>query len=262
MSARSQFPTCHSPNQRKTTQGWEVQKTRFGGFFVVSVVWVKSLSTINNCMKPYTYLIKHRPTGKVYYGFRGANKVDPHEDLWKNYFTSSKKVLNLIKETGIDSFDFEIRKVFDTKEEAILWETRVLRRCNVLHDDRWLNANIAGYIAPTEEVRRKMSIAQRNRVTSEETKQKLSAVQKGKPKKSKVYQSPEYRALMSKLKSGVNNPMYGKGCTPERAARISEAKKGKQVAHNKGKTMSEEQKAVRNAKRLATLAAKKNQIKL
>ena len=40
-------------------------------------------------MKPYTYLIKHRPTGKVYYGFRSANKVDPEQDLWQHYFTSS-----------------------------------------------------------------------------------------------------------------------------------------------------------------------------
>jgi hypothetical protein len=48
---------------------------------------------------------------------------------------------------------------------------------------------------------------------------------------------------MSKLKSGENNPMYGKGCTPERAANISAAKKGK-PAKNKGVPMSEEQKAI------------------
>jgi hypothetical protein len=209
-------------------------------------------------MKPYTYLIKHRPTGKVYYGFRSANKVDPHEDLWKSYFTSSKKVINLIKETGVDSFDFEIRKIFDTKEEAILWETRVLRRCNVLHDDRWLNANIAGYILPTDEVRKKMSISRTGKVTSELTKKKLSEVQKGKPKKSKVYQTPEYKALMSTIKSGPGNGRYGKEVSEETRRRISEAKKGKQVAHNKGKPMSEEQKA----KIRATFAAKKNQIKL
>jgi hypothetical protein len=205
-------------------------------------------------MKPYTYLIKHRPTGKVYYGFRGANKVEPHEDLWKNYFTSSKKILNLIKETGADSFDYEIRKIFDTKEQAILWETRVLRKCNVLHDDRWLNANIAGYILPTDEVRKKMSMTRRGKVTSELTKQKLSEVQKGKPKKSKVYQSSEYKALMSTLKSGAGNGRYGKEVSEETRRRISEAKKGKQVAHNKGKPMSEEQKA----KIRATLVAKKS----
>ena len=209
-------------------------------------------------MKPYTYLIKHRPTGKVYYGFRGANKVEPHEDLWKHYFTSSKKVQSLIKETGVDSFDYEIRKIFDTKEQAILWETRVLKKCNVLHDDRWLNANVAGYNIATDEVRQKMSMSRRGKVTSELTKQKLRDVQKGKPKKSKAYQTPEYKALMSRLKSGAGNARYGKEVSEETRRKISEAKKGKQIAHNKGITMSEEQKAARNAKRLATIAAKKN----
>ena len=163
----------------------------------------------------------------------------------------------MIKETGPDSFDYEVRKIFDSKEQAVLWETRVLRKCNVLHDDRWLNANIAGYIIATDEVRQKMSMTRRGKVTSELTKQKLRDVQKGKPKKSKAYQSPEYKALMSTLKSGPGNGRYGKVVTEETRRRISEAKKGKQVAHNKGTIMSKEQIIVRNAKRLATIAAKK-----
>ena len=80
-------------------------------------------------MQPYTYLIRHQPTGKVYYGFRSANKVEPHNDLWKHYFTSSPGVQKLIEETGVDSFDVEIRKTFDTKEASVAWETRVLHRC-------------------------------------------------------------------------------------------------------------------------------------
>jgi hypothetical protein len=203
-------------------------------------------------MKPYTYLIKHRPTGKVYYGFRSANKLDPHEDLWKHYFTSSPRVQQLIEETGADSFDIEIRKVFKIKEQASAWETRVLNRCKVLHDDRWLNQNIAGYIVPTEESRKKISSFHKDKPKTDQHKQNLSKSQKGKPKLNSKNQTPEYRALMSKLKSGSNNPMFGKGCTPERAAKIGAANKGK-VPINKGKPMSEEQKA----KIRATIAAKK-----
>ena len=44
--------------------------------------------------------------------------------------------------------------------------------------------------------------------------------------------------------------MYGKGCTPERAANISAAKKGK-PAKNKGVPMSEEQKALIRATKAA-----------
>jgi hypothetical protein len=189
-------------------------------------------------MKPYTYLIKHRPSGKVYYGFRCANRVEPHEDLWKHYFTSSPKIQQLIEETGADSFDTEIRRVFETKEQAVAWETRVLTRCKVLHDDRWINQNVAGYIVPTEESRKKISNFHKNKPKSEEHKEKI---RQGNIGKKKPPRSEEYRALMSKLKSGSNNPMYGKGCTPERAAKIGAANKGK-VPINKGQAMSEEQK--------------------
>jgi hypothetical protein len=141
-------------------------------------------------MKPYTYLIRHRPTNRVYYGMRTANKVEPEQDLWHHYFTSSPKVQQLIEETGQDSFDVEIRQVFETREQAIAWETRVLRRCRVLEDDRWINQNVAGYIVPTEESRRKISEFHKDKPKSDEHKQNLSLSQKGKPKKSTVYQTP------------------------------------------------------------------------
>lgn len=201
-------------------------------------------------MKPYTYLIRHRPSGKVYYGYRSANRVDPVDDLWKHYFTSSPGVQRLIEETGAESFDTEIRQVFETKEQASNWETRVLHRCKVLHDDRWLNQNIAGYIVPTEESNKKISDFHKDKPKSDKHKQNLSKSQKGKPKANSKNQTSEYRALMSKLKSGENNPMYGKGCTPERAAKIGAANKGK-VPINKGVPMSEEQKALIRATKAA-----------
>jgi hypothetical protein len=151
-------------------------------------------------------------------------------------------VQQLIEETGQDSFDVEIRRVFETKEQAVVWETRVLRRCKVLHDDRWINQNVAGYIVPTEESRKKISDYHKDKPKTEEHKKNLSESQKGKPKLNSKNKTPEYRALMSKLKSGPNNPMYGKGCTEERARKIGEANKGK-IPINKGVPMSEEQKA-------------------
>lgn len=197
-------------------------------------------------MKPYTYLIRHRPTGKVYYGFRCANRVDPQEDLWKHYFTSSPKVQELIEETGVDSFDTEIRRVFETKEQAVSWETRVLSRCKVLHDERWINQNIAGYIVPTEESRKKISNYHKDKPKSEEHKEKI---RQGNIGKKKPPRNEEYKSLMSKLKTGKGNARYGVEVSEETRRKISEAKKGKQVAHNKGVPMSEEQKAkIRAAK--------------
>jgi hypothetical protein len=165
-------------------------------------------------MKPYTYLIKHRPSGKVYYGFRCANQVEPHEDLWKQYFTSSPGVQQLIKTTGVDSFDVEVRRVFETKEQAVDWETRVLTRCKVLHDDRWLNQNVAGYIVPTEESRKKISDFHKDKPKSDEHKQKLSNSQKG----SKRLWSKQN---LPKDTKGENNGMYGKHHSEETKSKIS-----------------------------------------
>jgi len=192
-------------------------------------------------MNPYTYIIKHKPTGKLYYGYRGANKVEAQEDLWKNYFTSSKKVKELIEQDGADSFDFEIRKVFETQEQASDWERKALRRLKVLYNDKWLNQNIAGHVVQTEESRRKISERFKGIPLTEEHKRKVSEAQKGKPKKSKVYQSKEYRENMSRLKSGKLNGRYGLEVSEETRNKISQANKGR-PAHNKGKPMSEEQK--------------------
>lgn len=164
-------------------------------------------------MKPYTYLIRHRPTNRVYYGMRTANKVEPEQDLWQHYFTSSPKVQQLIEETGRDSFDVEVRQVFETREQAVAWEIKVLRRCGVLEDDRWINQNVAGYIVPTEESRRKISDFHRGKSKSEDHKQNLSQSQKGSSR-------PWAAQNLPKDTKGKNNGMFGKKHSEETKAKI------------------------------------------
>lgn len=89
-------------------------------------------------MNPYTYFLFHIPTQKAYYGARWANDCHPN-DLWRKYFTSSPIIKDLIISYGKDSFYYEIRKVFNSKEEAILWESKVLRRLKIKTNDKWLN---------------------------------------------------------------------------------------------------------------------------
>jgi hypothetical protein len=239
------YPICLSADRQRLFI--KPKKTHFGGFFVDNntqtcyCYWGDCIEKLNNSMKPYTYLIKHRPSGRVYYGYRSANKVDPDDDLWKHYFTSSPNVQQLIEETGVDSFDVEIRRVFETKEQASNWETRVLRRCQVLADKRWINQNIAGYIVPTDESRKKISDYHKGKPKTEEHKEKIRFSNIGK-NKGRI-QTEEHRRKNSEANKGVNNPRYGKEVSEETRRKISEAKKGKQVAHNKGVPMSEEQKA-------------------
>jgi hypothetical protein len=58
-------------------------------------------------MIPFTYLVKHVPTNRYYYGVKIKKGCHPY-DLWTKYFTSSKKVKGLIKRYGKKSFIFEI----------------------------------------------------------------------------------------------------------------------------------------------------------
>lgn len=61
----------------------------------------------------------------------------------------------------------------------------------------------------------------KGRVCTTETRQKLSAVSKGKPK------SEEHRQKISAAKIGENNPMYGKKLSEETKQKMSAASKGK-----------------------------------
>jgi hypothetical protein len=195
-------------------------------------------------VKPYTYLVKHKVTGKAYYGSRCQNVTKfnrtPAEDFWNHYTTSSENINNIIATEGKDAFDYEIRRTFNSVEEMANWETRVLTRSRVLErQDRWMNGNVAGYKIVTEAGSKKISETHKDKPKSAEHKKNLSLSQKGKPKN--YVQTEEHRRKNSEANSGKNNPMFGKGCTPERAANISAAKKGK-PAKNKGVPMTEEQK--------------------
>jgi twinkle protein len=70
--------------------------------------------------------------------------IKPENDFTLDSILESVKQLKL--KHGVDSFEWQIRKIFDTAEQAILWETKVLRRAKVLkRQDIWYNANVAGY---------------------------------------------------------------------------------------------------------------------
>lgn len=91
----------------------------------------------------YTYFLTHLPTGLKYYGVRKSS-LPPENDLWIRYFSSSQRVKQLINEYGKDSFTFEIRKTFQSFDNAQNWEAEVLSRLKVTKRKDWLNFNIRG----------------------------------------------------------------------------------------------------------------------
>ena len=95
----------------------------------------------------FTYYIYNRITNQHYYGARWKTGCHPN-DLWNTYFTSSKKVKQLIKEHGKESFDVQIRKIFDTREQCQLWEQKVLTKLKVKTREDWLNIAIGAPPTP------------------------------------------------------------------------------------------------------------------
>jgi hypothetical protein len=200
---------------------------------------------------PYTYLLKHKPTGKFYYGCRFAEGCHPSE-FWNTYKTSSKYVKELLEQYGSDSFEYEIRKTFSDKNSARVWETKVLKKLNVVHRNDFLNMTDNISISPeaaakgrkgkfgmfknsqkqidaikkantglkrSDEVKKKMSEAHKGNPTwnkgipaSEETKRKMAEARIGR-KQPKEY-ADKMRVALTGRKLYVNELGQKKFCFP------------------------------------------------
>ena len=181
-------------------------------------------------MIPFTYLVKHMPTNRYYYGVRFRKKCNPN-DLWTKYFTSSKKVKGLIKRYGKKSFQFEIRKTFKTAQQAMAWEFKVLRRMKVVGRKDFLNQSDNKRIDP--KLLSKMRKGKGNPMygvkMSKEHKKKIknTLIRRYKimvhPSKGRKH-TPAFLRFLSKLNSGKNNPMYGKKLSKEARKKMSIAK--------------------------------------
>lgn len=208
-------------------------------------------------MIPFTYYLYHKPTGKKYYGVRTANGCHPN-DLWNTYFSSSVLVKELIEVYGKDSFDVEIRKIFENKRDALLWERHVLIRLQASRSDTWLNQNNGGGAGShTDETRQKIKnnnakywsgksrpdISERfkGHTVSEETRQKLREKLKGRIISDETRQKMKQRVPWNKGKTGVQVP-WNKGKSAETDDRIKrfteEAKRNKNTPEYKEKISS------------------------
>lgn len=95
-------------------------------------------STIIYHHTPYVYIIRHIPSGKFYAGSRTAKGCHPSE-LWTKYFTSSNYVKELIGVDGIESFQTLIIFECNDKDEALDFETTLLKAVMAAKSISWLN---------------------------------------------------------------------------------------------------------------------------
>jgi hypothetical protein len=172
---------------------------------------------------PFTYLITETNSGKRYYGTKYSEGCHPSM-LGTTYFSSSATMRELINSHGIAKFKFDVRRTFKTPADAIRWETKVLTRLNAQCSPNWYNKNNGGayHNLPGE------LSHWYGRKHSEETRQKMSNIQRTRPR------NPHSAATKEKLHQSALRRLPK---SPETRIKQSVANKGK-IWINDGKSLS------------------------
>lgn len=180
---------------------------------------------------PFTYSVKHIPSGKMYYGVRYADGCNP-ADLGTTYFTSSSVINQLLENEGKEVFEFKVRREFKTKQEAVSWESKFLTRVNAAESDIWFNKhNGDGKI-----------INKGGYSLSEQTRKNQR-----KPK------SPEHR---QKLADHLKKVRKIQKWTDERRLAQSKKMKGNTIAKGHSRVVSEEEKKDKRERMLGNTFSK------
>ena len=190
---------------------------------------------MQNKFQAYVYFLRNKITDQFYIGSRAGNirlNRTPEEDLWIHYFSSSKKVKELITMYGAESFDAQIVFKHDLYRTCFWEEQRLIKesksdtlRLNKAYVDRDTNNRILtshGESAEAKEARiKKMQATKKGKFNSnghlglthsDETKQKMRESQK----KLNYTHSDETKQKMKEYTR-----------TSEHAAKLSASLKGK-----------------------------------
>jgi hypothetical protein len=114
----------------------------------------------------------------------------------------------------------QIRKTFLTKEDARIWENRVLKRMKVVIREDFLNKNDA----PAPPIN--------NRIMSEETKNKIGTSNRGKPK------SEEHKQKIREARANQINTRKGIAQSEETKQKLRDINKGKIASKETKEKMS------------------------
>lgn len=170
----------------------------------------------------YTYRVTNKVTGQFYYGYRYKNQklnIEPENDLWMTYFTSSNRIKNDIKKYGKDSFVTNI--IYRNLDSVKCWQQEqieiqkewnnplllngkyhdpdnpnieIFRRVNLLLETTRKKMSAAGKGRPkTEEHRKKIAVANTGKIGSDQKRSKISAARKGKSPSNKGISPPKYQ---------------------------------------------------------------------
>ena len=101
----------------------------------------------------FVYLIRNKISGKSYIGrkyftkassrqVKGKRKRCRKESDWKDYWGSSKRLLEDIEKLGKENFERQILRLCKTRGECNYWEAKYQFEYDVLTGDNYYNDNI------------------------------------------------------------------------------------------------------------------------
>jgi len=175
-------------------------------------------------MKPYYYVIKHKPSGKLYAGSQYGKNSDP-SNLLKTYFTSSKVVKQLIEKDGADSFVIEH---VDCRPDAREHEQNYLMEMYKKYGrekflDLYLNRNLSPGIILTQDIIERANV--KRKVSNSISSKKLMKEGRHNFQTHRPYQSIESKNKLIERMRGNNYGSFRK-MTDELKKTLSEKSKG------------------------------------
>jgi NUMOD3 motif-containing protein len=127
----------------------------------------------------YTYYLCWPELDLHYYGVRLVHTLSPDKDFWNAYKSSSKHVKCLLESGKVPSVR-RVHKTFEAQRQAWLYERRFLKCVLRKAPDKWLNKWSTTPVAKkkhTKETCQKISEAKRN--ISDETRMKMRLAKLG-----------------------------------------------------------------------------------
>jgi group I intron endonuclease len=129
----------------------------------------------------YVYVITNKINGKKYIGM----SINKKPSFIVSYYGSGKLIKQAIKRYGIENFDKEIIKTFDTEKETRDYERMLIEKEDAINSNLYYNLCCGGYGGGvkghmvSEDTKRLISEKLKGHVHTDETKIKISNAKKG-----------------------------------------------------------------------------------
>lgn len=208
------------------------------------------------------YCHTNKVNGKKYIGITGTKPTY----RWNNGegYKRSPRFYNAIKHYGWDAFTHEILYTGLTKEDAEQLEIDMIAKYKTQDSNMGYNLASGGGVnrgwRMSEEAKKKIGEASKGHPVSPEARARISAGNTGNQKWKGKHHSDETKALLSELRSGELNGMYGKKHTEEAKAKISIAMSGRTLSDETKRKIGEGKTGSKNYNSCGVLCVETGEI--